>query len=171
MTVTIRRATLEDAPALGVIHSFCWGDVYPKTLKPEVLAQLNPGFMQNLWEKFVTRGGRYEQWVAVSNGQIVGFVGTGPGRDADRSHQTELYFFYVVPSARRSGVGTRLLQTADADYLWIAESLKDTRRFYRRHDFEPEIVRGTRGKGPNGRAAQMFGAYFTELRMVRESAA
>ncbi len=168
----IRRATPADAPALGAIHSASWGELYPKALPAEVLAQLNPGYMEHLWGKFVSRGTDYKQWVAVVDGQIVGFVGVGPGREESTSELTELYFLYVVPAHRGSGVGKQLLAAADADYLWVWEDFKRTRTFYTKQDFAPEIVRATRGVGPKSRVGVLFGsAYQTELKMIRRAAA
>ncbi len=171
MGANIRRAALADAEVLGALHSDCWGELYPKTLTPQVLAQLNPGMMEHLWQKFVTRGDPFKQWVAEIDGEIVGFVGTGPGRERGKELETELYFLYVKPEARRQGIGRELLEVADATYLWVWEGLKGTRSFYGRERFVPEIVRGTRGRGPNSRAGAMFGWYFTELKMVKELSA
>ena len=168
MGAIIRRAELADAEALGALHSACWGELYPKTLTPQVLAQLNPGMMEHLWQKFVAKGDPYKQWVAEVDGEVVGFVGTGPGRERGHDNETELYFLYVAPGHRRSGIGHDLVEATEAEYLWVWEGLKSTRAFYSRHQFVPEIVRGTRGRGPNSRAGAMFGWYFTELKMVRE---
>jgi GNAT superfamily N-acetyltransferase len=172
MTATIRRAVPADAPALGAIHSASWAELYPKALPGEVLAQLNPEYMGHLWTKFVAKGGDYKQWVAESEGAIVGFVGVGPGRDEGREEEVELYFLYVVPEARGSGVGTQLLAAANADYLWVWEEFKRTRKFYAAQHFTPEIVRVTRGVGPKSRVGVLFGSsYQTELKMVRKPAA
>jgi GNAT superfamily N-acetyltransferase len=172
MAATIRRATPSDAPALGAIHSASWAELYPKVLPPEVLSQLNPPYMEHLWQKFVSRGSEYKQWVALIDNEIVGFVGVGPGREPGREETTELYFLYVVPAHRKSGVGTQLLAAADADYLWVWEEFKYTRKFYTAQDFIPEIVRVTRGRGPRSRVGVLFGsAYQTELRMIRRPAA
>lgn len=171
MTATIRRAVLADAPALGAIHSACWGELYPKALPGEVLAQLNPDYMAHLWGKFVSKGADYKQWVAERDGQIVGFAGIGPGRDNGLDESTELYFLYVIPEARGTGVGKQLLAAADADYLWVWEDFKRTRTFYSQQDFVPEIVRVTRGMGPKSRVGHLFGSsYQTELKMIRTSA-
>ncbi len=168
MTATIRRATLEDAPALGAIHSASWAELYPKALSAEVLAQLNPGYMVHLWTKFVSRGEAYKQWIAEVDGEIAGFVGVGPGRDPGMEEQTELYFMYVAPQHRQKGIGTELLDASGSDYVWVWEEFKGTRKFYAKEGFQPEIVRATRGRGPKSRVGVLFGsAYQTELKLVR----
>ena len=169
MAAHIRRATTADAPALGAIHSASWSELYPKALPPEVLAQLNVGYMTHLWQKFVTHGPHFKQWVAEVDGQIIGFVGMGPGREYVRDEDTELYFLYVTPAARGTGAGKQLLAAADADYLWVREDFKKTRKFYERQGFKPDIVRVTRGMGQRSRVGVLFGSsYPTELRMVRK---
>ena len=172
MTASIRRATLADAPALGAIHSACWGELYPKALPDTVLAQLNPEYMAHLWGKFVSKGSDYKQWVAEVDGEIVGFAGVGPGRDSGREEETELYFIFVSAAARGTGVGKQLLAAGNPDYLWVWEEFKRTRKFYSTQDFIPEIVRVTRGIGPKSRVGVLFGSsYQTELKMIRNPAA
>jgi GNAT superfamily N-acetyltransferase len=171
MTATIRRATLSDAPALGAIHSASWAELYARALSPEVLAQLNPGYMEHLWTKFVTKGEDYRQWVAEVDGEIVGFAGVGPGRDSGLVEETELYFMYVTPQHRKNGIGTALLAATETKYLWVWEEFKGTRKFYAAEGFVPEIVRVTRGRGPRSRVGVLFGSsYQTELKLVRMAA-
>lgn len=171
MTATIRRATASDAPELGALHSSAWPELYPKALPADVVSQLNPGYMEHLWTKFVSRGDAYKQWVAEIDGTIVGFIGVGPGRESDTSELTELYFLYVTPEARKSGIGTQLLAAAEPGYLWVWEDFKGTRKFYAAQGFASEIVRVTRGMGPRSRVGILFGSsYQTELKLIRKAA-
>jgi GNAT superfamily N-acetyltransferase len=158
MASTIRRAQLADAPALGELHSFCWHELYGSILPAPTLAQLTPEMMTTLWQKFVTRGEAYKQWVLEIDGDIVGFAGSGPGRETGYEIATELYFLYVAPAVRLSGWGTALLREADADYLWVGEANQGTRKFYRRQKYYPDSV---------ARQGALFGTAFPEVRMAR----
>jgi GNAT superfamily N-acetyltransferase len=158
MTAVVRRAELADIERLGALHAACWAELYPTVLPPEVLAQLSAAAMTVLWQKFVTRGDAYVQWVAVENDEVVGFAGTGPGREPGYEEALELYFLYVHPAFRRSGAGKALLKTADADYLWVWELNRDARAFYRKQKFYPDSV---------ARAGSLFGQPLPEVRMAR----
>jgi ribosomal protein S18 acetylase RimI-like enzyme len=114
--------------------------------------------MDELWGRFITRGEAYVQHVALVDGEIVGFVGVGPGREAGYELGRELYFIYVAPAHRRSAIGKALLKQADADYLWVAENNRPTQAFYRKQKFYPDSVR---------RVGAIFGAALPEIRMAR----
>jgi len=156
---TIRRAELNDAEQLGILHSRVWSELYERVLPADILHQLSPAAMGALWQRFVTRGGDYVQHVAVSEGEIVGFVGFGPGRDDGFAEQREVYFLYVLPEFQRSGIGSELLKAdADAAYLWIWERNRPAHRFYRRNGFGPDSRR---------RVGSLFGTELPEIRLAR----
>ena len=158
MTTVIRRAKLEDTERLGQLHSQCWGELYSAVLPSDVLAELSPAVMAQLWQRFVTRGDEYVQYVAEVDGEVIGFAGVGPGREAGYELGRELYFIYVDPQYRRHAVGKALLKIADVDYLWIAEANRATQTFYRKQKFYPDSVR---------RVGALFGAELPEVRMAR----
>jgi GNAT superfamily N-acetyltransferase len=158
MAPEIRPAEVSDVPVLGAMHAGAFAELYPSVLPAQVFEQLTPTAMNGLWERFITRGERYEQWVAVENGFIVGFAGTGPGREVGYEHAKELYFVVVAPGARRHRVGRALMAAADADYLWVWEGNRDAQKFYRKLKFYPDSV---------ARAGTLFGVPLPEVRMSR----
>ena len=156
---TIRRAEIDDAEQLGILHSRVWGELYERMLPTDVLQQLSPAAMGFLWQRFVTRGEQYVQHVAESGGRIVGFVGFGPGRDDGFAEQREVYFLYVLPQFQRSGIGSELLKAdADASYLWLWERNRPAQKFYRRNGFGPDSRR---------RIGSLFGTDLPEIRFTR----
>ena len=159
MNTMIRRAELGDARRLGELHSQCWAEVYAKVLPPDVLAELSPAVMAQLWQRFVTRGQAYAQYVAEVDGEIAGFAGFGPGRDDGFTELTEVYFCYVTPQFQRSGLGSQLLSAeADAAYLWVSERNRSAHKFYRRNAF---------GTDSRRRIGSLFGTALPEIRMTR----
>ena len=158
MAIVTRQVAAGDIPRLGELHSAVWRELYSDVLSPAVLASLDPATMSELWGRFISRGENYIQYVAEVDGQIVGFAGVGPGREAGYELGRELYFIYVDPQYRRHAVGKALLKIADVDYLWIAETNRATQTFYRKQKFYPDSVR---------RVGALFGAELPEVRMAR----
>ncbi len=93
-------------------------------------------------------GGNYGVHVAVAtDGEIGGFVATGPSRDEDADASTgELVAIYLRPQLWGIGVGSRLHQAGTAALaarfnvatLWVLDSNELAHAFYERHGWRPD---------------------------------
>jgi len=128
----IRRATVEDADALSDLHVrsvrvLCFADYTPQQIeawagrkKPE------------LYSRAMTEGGE-TMFVAVDDqGRIIGFAAF---------KEAEIYGLYVAPEAVRRGVGSALLDAAEAAMRLNGVTLVQFRStltalsFYQRHGY------------------------------------
>ena len=108
------------------------------------------------------QGPDFRMFAALSGGEIVGFVGSGPARDRDAPRARELYFIYLLDAFHGTGTGQRLFDAAvDAGeelYLWVAEDNPRAHRFYTRNGFTLDGASHTE---------PFLGETLTEVRFVR----
>jgi GNAT superfamily N-acetyltransferase len=99
---------------------------------------------------------------ALVDGEIVGFVGSGPARDDDAPRARELYFIYLLDAFHGTGLGQQLFDAAvdegEGLYLWVAEDNPRAHRFYARNGF---ALDGASHVEP------FLGEELTEVRFVR----
>ncbi|HET8599964.1 MAG TPA: GNAT family N-acetyltransferase [Segeticoccus sp.] len=159
----VRPPAVSDAPVLGRIHVQIWREAYAGLMPERHLAGLDA----------LARGERWRQnlsapepatttLVGTCDGEPVGFVVVGPGRDDQRPVETELRVLNVLAAQHGTGLATQLLTTAlgeRAAYLWVLAGNARAVAFYRKHGFE--LDGGTKLHEPTGT---------TELRMVRQGA-
>jgi L-amino acid N-acyltransferase YncA len=134
----IRAADAADAPAIARVHIRTWQDAYRHVFPGEALDALSVDERAAGWKR-VFADGRQRVFVALRDGQIVGFVSVGPSRDADAAG--ELYAIYVLEDEWGRGAGPLLMEAGlgglrEAGYsdaiLWVLEDNPRTRRFYER---------------------------------------
>ena len=146
--VTVRLATVEDAPAVADLYTAARVDAVPQM--PPALhtnAEDRAHLAAQLAEPDV------EVWVAESDGEIVGFAQCTP---------TFLDGLYVTPERKGQGIGSLLLDVVDATHpdgyeLWVFESNDGARRLYGRRGLV--VVERTDGSGNEEKAP--------DLRMAR----
>jgi GNAT superfamily N-acetyltransferase len=122
--VLIRPGTPEDAEATARVHLESWRAAYTLTgPSPEQRLDLHRRFPAS--------------FVAEVDGDIVGFVGVGPSRDADA--EGELYTIYVAPDCWGTGIGRALIGAGERRLrelghrkiiLWVLEGNSRAQRFY-----------------------------------------
>jgi ribosomal protein S18 acetylase RimI-like enzyme len=136
--VTIRRATVLDAPALGQVHVRAWQAAYRGQMPDDYLDGLRPEERAAGWERGLSRDrDRDPVLVAEEDGRVVGFAVVGPAEDPEGAG--ELYAINVGPDRWGTGAGRALLAAAQAelarlDYaeavLWVLPDNARARRFY-----------------------------------------
>ncbi|MGO8949247.1 MAG: N-acetyltransferase family protein [Ktedonobacterales bacterium] len=141
--LTIRPATVADAPALASVHVRSWQWAYRGQVPGSYLDQMG----QTLAERIDARRAQlehvppeYRWWVAEQTGQLVGFAVTRPSEDGDAIPLTaEVLALYLEPEAVGQGIGRALFAHAVTDFrqrgfhqatLWVLESNERARRFY-----------------------------------------
>jgi GNAT superfamily N-acetyltransferase len=107
------------------------------------------------------RGEEYQQFAALVDGEIVGFVGSGPARDDNPPRDRELLFIYLLDAYHGTGIGQKLFDAAVGDdrvYLWVAKDNPRAHRFYQRNGF---VADGAEQLQP------FLGEEILEVRLVR----
>ena len=100
----IRTATAVDAEAIAAVHVRAWRHAYADLLDPHVLADLDVAERARKWREWL--GGEDSQtWVAEVAGRVAGFASVRDGM---------LRALYVDPVAQGAGVGSALLEQAEA---------------------------------------------------------
>lgn len=145
--LVVRRAVAADADDIARVHIAAWRETYPRLLPPGALDDLDPVARAERWRQIIDDD-RTEQWVAVLDGEVVGWASVGSGRDADVPQEVELEGIYVLAAHHGAGVGQALLDAAIGDreaYLWCATENARAQAFYRRNGFADD---GTRSEHP-----------------------
>lgn len=164
MAVTIRPATVADAPGLAHVHVTSWRETYAGLMPPDFLDRMTSDDMraqrEARWRR--TIGNAVEHvWVGVQEGRVVAFASAGPPRDHP-GHDAELTTLYCLQTAQGHGTGRALLgavaqAVADSGAwtlaLWVLD-VNPTRQWYARQGAREA---GSKTDGP-----------LTEIRMVWE---
>jgi L-amino acid N-acyltransferase YncA len=156
--VTIRRATVQDAPALDRLNvrllqaalawvsepeaegtaAITYQELYCEQMPDEHLDGLRPEEQAAGWEQGLRRNrDRDPVLVAEEAGRVVGFAVVGPAQDPEGAG--ELYAINVDPDRWGTGAGRALLAAAQAELarlgyaeavLWVLPDNARARRFY-----------------------------------------
>jgi RimJ/RimL family protein N-acetyltransferase len=103
-----RDATVEDAAAIGHVHTAAWRAAYDGLMPSEFLATLDPHRAQERWEQWLRTG--CSVVVVESQGEVAGFCLYGLSRDPDASPSIgEVIAINLHPTFWRRGLGRELL--------------------------------------------------------------
>lgn len=158
-TISVRRASQEDAHGIARVHVRSWREAYAHVFSPYLLEGLSVRARTERWTRTLSEGA--EVWVAEANGEIVGWASAGRQREVDAPASRELTGIYVLRDYYGSGAGQLLLDAAlgdEAAYLWVLADNPRALAFYRRNGFAHDGV--TKVDTFGGEPAH-------ELRMVR----
>lgn len=160
MNIVLREASLDDLDQVVEVFLACWRGSYAAVLPEALVASMSDEQADALWRRVLasTTGTTV---VAVADGRILGltrFDTSGP--------QGAVHSLYVSPEAQGLGLGTRLLDYANAAFLaagqtsaelWVFAANAPSVAFY-----------GSRGWLPDGttRVEEQFGE--PELRLRKQ---
>lgn len=158
--VVLRRAVVDDAPALARLHVDCWDDAYTGLMPQPVLDErrANVDARAQRWREILTEHDR--NWVAVAPEGLIGFAAAGPPRDNDLEGDIglELQALYVRAAWWGTGVGYALFRQVVGDraaYLWVLANNQRAIHFYQRQGFRLD---GTEDEHDEGLHARMVRA-------------
>ncbi len=149
--ISLRKARVADAIAIGAVHVAAWRSAYPGILPDDFLAKMSVSRQAAHYDAAI-RGGT-GVLVATASGadvptgsgpRIIGFATSGRGRHADfggrRLAEGEVETIYVLDDWRERGVGRRLMRASaghlvdigcKSAFLWVLRD-NPSRWFYQR---------------------------------------
>lgn len=108
--LTIREAAPEDYSEVAKIHVDVWRSAYKGILPDTLLENLSYENRLAMRESWLQDPQRFSL-LAVLDGEMVGFCDGGPSRHRNYA-RGEIYAIYLRPIAQRSGIGRKLMESA-----------------------------------------------------------
>ena len=146
-SVQIRKANVDDASRIAVIHVRSWQVAYRGHMPDEFLDGLDPERRENMWRE-LTQNPQKIVLVAEDDENIVGLCAAGASRDPDAKPNTaEVGAIYVQAEKWRRGFGRALLSATleqlrnrqfEEVTLWVLEGNQRARSFYASFGFKPD---------------------------------
>lgn len=136
--MTIREATVADAPAIGEVHVRSWQAAYAGLIPDDFLARLSAQARAESWARLIGEGSRV--LVAEEDGVVAGFAAYGDGR---------LYALYLLPEYWGRGLGRALHDRVvgelpgDSVVLWVLSTNERAKAFYVRQGWVDDGVTQT----------------------------
>lgn len=148
MSVTYRRATIDDAATLADLGTATFIDTFGHLYQPEDLSIFLQNHSVENWTKELADPA-FEVRLAEDGRRAIGYAKLGPPHlpFEPRGEAAELRQLYVVEGYKGQGVAGALIdwvfdraRARKADYLYLSVFTENhrARRFYERHDFEVE---------------------------------
>jgi ribosomal protein S18 acetylase RimI-like enzyme len=166
--VTVRPATVADAPAMGRLVVRAWQAAYRGHMPDAYLDGLRAEDRAAYWDGVLRREDlRGVVLVAERDDEVVGFAAAGPSPDPEGAG--ELFAINLDPHHWGTGAGRALLEAAQAELdrmgfaesvLWVLPGNARARRFY---EIAGWVADGT------SRDAEVFGVTVPEVRYRRRS--
>jgi len=154
--VQVRKASVEDAAAMAVVHTAAWKAAYRGEMPDAYLDGLDATEATGRWRQALAQRGEGQATNLVLEddaGTVVGIAGVGPERlvevtsgpgprpsDEDSS-VGELWMINLHPASWGKGLGRRLLESATQELraagyreavLWVLDTNERARRLYGR---------------------------------------
>jgi ribosomal protein S18 acetylase RimI-like enzyme len=141
MATTIRKARLEDAAGIAIVHVDSWRSTYKDLLAAELLATLSYERRNQGWRDLLSNP-QNNSFVYVSeneSGKITGFISAGLERESEPDFKGEVYAIYLLEKEQGKGTGRKLMQAAIRELcrggitsmlLWVLKDNLPSRRFY-----------------------------------------
>lgn len=141
--LTIRPATLNDAPALADIYRCSWLAAYDGLIPDDAIRDVNSG-RDDGCRKMLADPSSGWHFLALRENIPVGLVSLCRCRNEAASMSGEIRALYLRPEYWRYGYGAKLLKFAeqtlkasgfDHTVLWVLQSNLRARRFYEANGF------------------------------------
>jgi len=153
--ISVRRAELSDASAIGAVHVAAWRSAYPGILPDSYLAKLSPTRLALHYRAAIASGATVMVAAATGTGpRIVGFATAGGARTQGLG-DAEIETLYVLDDFREQGVGRRIMREAATQlaargcrsvFVWVLRD-NPSRWFYRHLGGQPAAEGQTRLAG------------------------
>lgn len=138
--ILIRKARLEDAPAITRVHVDSWRSTYAGIVSAEYLAAISSEKRETMWRSLLSdpAGTDFICVAETPAGGVVGFASSGPQRGQIEGYAGEIYALYLLQNHQRQGLGRLLFNAAAADLrqrglnslmLWVLAE-NPSRKFY-----------------------------------------
>jgi len=139
MPITIRKAELKDAQALGHIQVTSWRSAFRNIAPDDYLdKQVSESNQADDWKEILVDSEQVV-FVAEVENKVVGYAWAHHEDDKSIEWDAELISMHILPEYKRQGIGRRLFAAVAKQlkeegyksvYLWVLEENHPSRKFY-----------------------------------------